>query len=242
MILYKIKLLLITLILFIAGCIKKDELTLPVRIQLKIGVSPNDSLGGENNFFSWGRIGIESIRFEGEREAGGDIFFETDPEMNFQKVDFNADHIELISDFDIPRGVYYNMKWDIALKSIVGNEIITEHSLAGSPDIGLIFSGQYKYLNKYGVHLLFAIDGTSQLSFRSEVNSRIVLSENKYDAILFLDPEYTFSTLNRKSINEAEISINKDGHPDILISSNKNKELYETLLSRLSNSAIVVVK
>ncbi len=37
MILNKIKLVIIILILFISGCTKKDELTLPVKIHLKIG-------------------------------------------------------------------------------------------------------------------------------------------------------------------------------------------------------------
>lgn len=242
MILSRIKLAGIVLILLVAGCIEKDELTLPVRVRLKIAISSKSET--EDFYFPRGYIGVKSIRFEGKRESGEDVFFETNPKINLQKLEFSADPA-IISDFDIPKGIYNYMKWDITLKRIGWTEEFIDAVITGSPDIGLLFSGLYEYLNEYYIPLRFAVDETVQLSLRSlnpDGNSRIVLSDNKvHEAILLLDPEYAFSPVDRKSIREAEISIDNSEHPIIIISSNKNKDLYKNLLQTISLYTRVVV-
>ena len=94
MTLYKTKLVIITLILFIAGCREKDELTLPVKVSLNIGFFS----GGDGDpfdtyvYFTEGQIGIQKIQFEGRREAGRDVFFETDPNINLSTFEFNLNY------------------------------------------------------------------------------------------------------------------------------------------------------
>ena len=51
----KINLLSISLVLFITGCIEKDELTLPVKVDLMIGIS-EDSSKDEYLTFTGGKI------------------------------------------------------------------------------------------------------------------------------------------------------------------------------------------
>jgi hypothetical protein len=105
MTLYKIKVASVILILFMAGCREKDDLTLPVKVYFKIGISPENSLNTEYLHFTDCKIGIQRIQFEGKREAGTDIFFETDPNMNLQTLSF-AQQPLTISVFNIPQGIY----------------------------------------------------------------------------------------------------------------------------------------
>ena len=81
MINFKIRLTGIILILFFPSCTEKDELTLPVNVDFMISISDNSS-NDEYLTFTGGVIGIQKIGFEGKREAGEDVFFETDPKMD----------------------------------------------------------------------------------------------------------------------------------------------------------------
>jgi hypothetical protein len=235
MTLCKINLLCITLILFVAGCRieEKDELTRPGKIYLRIGIR---GTGNEYLMFG-GQIGIQRIRFEGRREAGEDFFFETDPKMNLQSLEFGIEPV-YISNFDIPQGVYTYMKWDIDLKKIAPGELFLLYDL-DSLKPGLFISGNYDY--GYGEEapnpIFFVIDDTVKLSFRSDDNARFILSENRdCVVVLSLDPKYAFSSISQDSIQKLE-TLGTQGHQIILISSNKNEDLYKDLLDRIIRSA-----
>jgi hypothetical protein len=240
MTLCKTKLVIITLILFIAGCSEKDDLTLPVKVYFKIGISPEEYSDTYLGFFE-GHIGVQKIQFEGKREAGGDIFFETDPKMNLQTLFFRKLINPVISDFDIPQGIYNYMKWDINLKRIVID------NYTDSLSIGLVISGHYRYLDETAIPVFIYIDDTEQFSVRSDDsggNSQIVLSVNKdyYEAILELAPGYAFSSISRESLEEAADISRDRGHSAIMISSSENEDLYEKLLYRIEQSAKIIFK
>jgi hypothetical protein len=241
MTLYKIKLASITLILFIAGCTEKDDLTLPVRVYFKIGISPEYEYSDTYLSFAEGQIGIQRIQFEGKREAGEDVFFETDPQMNLQILAFSTGINPVISDFDIPQGIYNYMKWDINLKRIVID------NYTDSLSIGLVISGIYEYSDLSSIPVVVYIDDTEQFTVKSsdlDGNSSIVLSVNKdyYEAILVLAPGYTFSSISRESLEKAADISRDRGHSAILISSSENEDLYENLLYRIEQSAKIIFK
>jgi hypothetical protein len=255
MTLNKIKLAIIILLLLIAGCIEKDELTLPVKIHLKIGIAPYTPYNYDDyEYLGFGKsyIRVQRIRFEGEREAGEDVFFETDPKINLQTLEFGREPAT-ISVFDIPQGIYNYMKWDINLKRITTAGIFDEND-TDSLHIGLVISGSYESLNErdeeWGepIHIPFiiAIDDTEQFSVMShdpEGNSSIVLSGNKnHEAILLLAPLNAFLSISRESIEEAADISRDNGHQIIMISRNENEDLYEILLYRIMLSAKVIVK
>jgi hypothetical protein len=245
MTLYKTKLVIITLILFISGCSKKDDLTLPVKVNFKIGISPENVSSDSYLSFNTGHIGVQRIQFEGKRDAGEDVFFETDPKMNLQPLAFSVSENPVISDFDIPQGIFNYMKWDIGLKRIVTEGLIDNNGI-DSLSIGLVISGTYKHLNGDTIPVIIAIDDTEQFSVKSDNpdgNSQIVLSINKdyYEAILLIAPDYAFSSISRESLEEADISL-VSGHQIILISRNKNEYLYQNLLYRIDLSVRIIFK
>ena len=156
MTLYKIKLVIVTLILLIAGCTEKDDLTLPVRVNFKIGISPENINSDSYLNFNSGHIGVQEIRFEGKRDAGEDVFFETDPKMNLQTLTFSKRENPLISDFDIPQGIYNYMKWDIDLKRVVTEGLIDDTGI-DSLSLGLVISGIYNMRREIPSRLLLLL-------------------------------------------------------------------------------------
>jgi hypothetical protein len=229
---YKIKLVWITLILFISGCIEqeKDDLTLPVRVHLKICVSENSSL------FKKGDIGIQEIEFEGIREAGGNVFFKTDPKMDLSNYGFTNAEGSIIYDSDIPQGIYNYMRWDIHLKRIVTPELYDD---TDPLSIGLVLYGYYPLgSDPWVIPIIFAIDDTEEFIVR--FSDQIALSANKnYEATLSLVGS-GFNSISQESYENAEISGNSE-HPVILISRNKNEDLYEKMLYQLIRSTRVTV-
>jgi len=245
MALNKIKLAGLILILLIPGCVKKDELTRPTRIRLTIKIIKNDNALGEYFGISWGYLGVRRIQFEGKREAGEDILFETDPEANLLPFEFEFEssaNSTVISEFDIPQGIYNYMRWDLQLKSIQTSWPLI---VADSASTGLVISGYYEYLNERQIPFCLYIDDKEQfrlMSFTSDGNSTsIVISESKvYEALLSLDLWYAFRSISRESFEKAEISNDIHYLPIIAISINKNKYLYDIILNRISQSARVI--
>jgi|WetSurSiteA1Bulk_404760.scaffolds.fasta_scaffold00804_9 hypothetical protein len=242
MALSKINLVIIILILFISGCTEKDELTLPVGISLKIAISIDNSLNTEYLDFTNCQIGIQSVRFEGQREAGGDVFFESDFKQNFQTISFLQPIV--ISDFDIPQGVYNYMKWDISMKCLDTDGLIDPRD-ESHPCIGIVFSGEYETLDGSVIPFILAIDEPEKFTVIAcdpDDNPTIVLSVNKrYEATVLFAPEKAFSSISRESFEEAEISV-VNYNPKIVISSTENEDLYMILLYRIFQFAKVVIK
>jgi hypothetical protein len=242
MTLFKRKLLSLILVLFIAGCIDKDELTLPVKVYFKVGISSDISLKTKYlNLFEC-RVGIQSIQFEGKREAGGDIFFETVSTLNMQTLSFLQPII--ISDFDIPQGIYNSMKWDISMKCIDTEGLIDDNDEESSC-IVILISGDYTYMDGSVIPFIFAISEPVQfsvLAYNLYGDSEIALSVNKeYEATVLITPENAFNSIPRQSFEKAGIS-GEIGYTKIIISSSNNEDLYEFILNRIFQSAKVIVK
>ncbi len=104
----KIRLAAILALLLVTGCVKKDDLTLPVKVYFKFGILRDYNTSRAHLYFTGCRIGIQQIGFEGSREAGGDIHFISDPSLNLQTLSFTQEPVT-VSEFDIPQGVYKSM-------------------------------------------------------------------------------------------------------------------------------------
>lgn len=243
MALNKLKLVVIILVLATAGCIKKDDFTLPVKVSFKIGISPDESFYLDYIDFTGCRIGIQKIGFKGNRELGGNVHFETDPAMNLQTLSCN-EQPATISTFDIPQGVYYFMQWDITVKCIDTGGLIDDRD-ESYPCIGILLIGNYMSLSGSVIPFIFAIDKPEMFrvqSYDPTGEPVIVLSVDKeYEAVVYFAPEKAFTAINRQSLEEAEIS-GDISNPKIIISSSMNVELYQIMLSGIFLSSSVVMK
>lgn len=225
----------IILSLLMAGCTNKDELTRPVKVSFKIGiVSDNTSVTSPKYLdFNECQIGIQGIRFEGKREAGGDVYFETDSKMNLNTITFFEPVI--ISEFDVPQGIYYYMKWDIDMRCIEEYD----------PCAGIIIKGNYYSLAGPKIPFVLEIEQPEEFSIRAfdpQDKTTIVLTKDKsYEAKVLFNPVSAFQAISQASFESAHISYDT-GNMIIIISRNDNMDLYTILLDRIFQSAKVVIK
>jgi hypothetical protein len=238
----KIKPVIVLLFLLITGCTKKDDLTLPVKVYFKIGVTQNSPYSADSFNFDECKIGIQSIGFVGKREAGGDYYFETDSKMNLETITFMQP--VQVAVFDIPQGIYYYMKWALTMKC-VNPEGLDDGRDESDPCIGVTISGNY--MTTYGVPIPFilAIDEAEQFEISAsdpEGKSIIALSvDREYEATVLFDPEYAFNSITREAFESTESSV-INGHQTIIISSHKNTDLYMILLYRIFQNVTISVK
>ncbi len=261
----------IILITGIAGCTDdpEDDLKLPVRTEVTLGFlgeypgGPGTSgINEEGNQFELTgcTVGIQRIEFEGIREAGDNVIFETDPAMNLPVIEFNGCHSyipelgygepphfvfdgcwESISEIELPQGVYKYIRIDIYLSDI-SNGNVSGNVEVDPLNSGILITGNFIHhwpwnseewwiLDKItSYRIVFAIDSGEKFIFRSMWEA--VFKQPERDIFLALDIMGAFDRISYKSIQEAEITENGE-FQEIIISSKTNKDLYEILLYRL---------
>jgi hypothetical protein len=239
----KIRLAILTALILTTGCVRKDDLTLPVRINFKIGIETVNSAADNYLDFAECSIGIQRIDFEGNREAGVPVCFMTDPALDLHTLSFNHQPVT-ISKFDIPQGIYNSMQWDISMKCIDTEGLINDRG-ESYPCIGIIFKGNYTTLSGSVIPLIFAIDRPELfrvMSYAPNGDQMITLTVGReYEAVVYFAPDRAFSAISRNSL---ETAVTSEGvqSPEIVISSSMNQDLYQILLYRIFLSASVVVK
>lgn len=251
MMLPRLKITCIILILAAAGCTDDNVLKLPVQTKVVMRFLPLDQ-GIYGEFEEVGihgsmcRIGIQSIAFEGMREVGDDVFFNMEPGIDLLINDFINSRAD-ITDFELPQGIYNNIRLDYHLQTINHEEWIPADESV-TQEIGLIIEGEvYHYWWNSdpfmidSLHLfpfVFMIDRTEQFLFRSTQDA--VVKQPDCQILLLFDLDKAFQSIDPNSFEEAEISGDED-HPKIIISSKKNRDLYEILLYRLGMSTRMIV-
>ena len=249
----------IILILFFAGCTKEDDLKLPVRTNMIMRINPYYlDVNKEINEFQLieSKVSIQKIEFEGIREAGENVFFETDPDTNLSIVEVEAyiavntrykGYDAAITDFDLPQGIYRSIRIDIYLNEISDNEI-TDNDEVDSPNIGWVITGKYGHWKDYDEYffgfpdfsfpIVFVVDSNEKFIFRTM--QEVVMKQPESEIVLNFNIIHAFYSLDYKLFEEAEISGDSTDQK-IIISNNQNKDLYDMLLYRLGMNTTMVV-
>jgi hypothetical protein len=145
---------------------------------------------------------VQQIKFYGVREEGSDIFFDSQPTVPFGIYAIGKNQaVTAIDAFDIPQGVYNQMRWEIQTREIDDDyyeEYFDEEldEYVDVDDFGIIIEGKYTRLDGSEILLFIAIDrtemllmetsdtgGNSQLSLLSGKNYNVQLEINPYVAI-----------------------------------------------------------
>jgi len=253
------------MIIIITGCAEKDELTLPVRINLMCGGYFQGDIADPPgaSYFQVLEIneiclGISKIEFEGERELGGNISFETAPGTNFPSIRLVPQIPQMnvtISNFDIPQGSYERFRCDLVLKEI-SSELLHDNSYVDTIAAGLFITGEFGQIwwNKEepfltdSVHIVpfeFIMDESTSLYFCSSLlndNSDYILDDDaEYKFILFFDFSSAFESLPYYLFENAELSDNGLENK-LIINKYVNREQYEVLSQMLNNSLSMYIK
>ncbi len=183
------------------GCMPDDELSAPVNVNLHMAMGANTPGISYLDFHNTA-IAVQQIKFYGVREEGSDIFFDSQPTVPFGIYAIGKNQaVTAIDAFDIPQGVYNQMRWEIQTREIDDDyyeEYFDEEldEYVDVDDFGIIIEGKYTRLDGSEILLFIAIDrtemllmetsdtgGNSQLSLLSGKNYNVQLEINPYVAI-----------------------------------------------------------
>ncbi len=189
------------------GCIPDDELSKPVVVDLFLQTDGNTS--GSNHILIHNvYFAFNSISFYGIRQEGSDIFFQSEPSVESGSYMLNpASNMQLAS-FDIPQGVYNQMKWELLTRNLPPgfvNEPFTELFLSpfgGSQNFGMIITAEFREEpDDEPVNVILGVESNNIFSFftttaneqtpelQSPRSFRVDLLINFYQALTSIEPE-----------------------------------------------------
>ena len=238
------------MLLLFNGCMADDELSAPVNVNLHLEMGSNTPGISYVDFHNIA-IAVGQIKFYGIREVGSDIFFNSQPNAPYGIYAIRKDQSPpLINAFDIPQGVYNQMRWEIQTREIDDDyyEDYFDEELEEFIDVddfGIIFEGRYKRLNGSEMLLFIAIDPTETLlmeTFDSSGNNQLsLLSGKTYNIRLEINPYVAIQNIERSLLENAETDEEDDIY-FIEISSDENEDLYERILFRLKNTVRAIIE
>lgn len=236
----QVKLLLPLFLLFMTLACKKNELTLPAKLNFKFELISHEEEDDLKVFnpggppfgkleIDRGTLTIGSIEFEGRRDEGRDIFFES----NFPgplSVILETGEANRELSFDIPQGIY--------------NRVDFYFELGGDDEISLVFEGRLKKGQTESLPLRFEYNIRERIKVRAEpVNqgNKIVLrKDSPSTASIIVDAGAIFQFVNLPALQNAGVSI-RNGEEMIIISSGNNSSLFNAMANRIERSFRVII-
>ncbi len=232
------------------GCLPDDELSIPVNVNLHLAMGTNTP-GISYVDFHNAVIAVQQINFYGIREEGSEIFFNSRPDVPFGiyaiRINQPAPRIDA---FDIPQGVYNQMRWEMQTREIDDDfyEDYFDEDLdefIDVDDFGVIIEGKYTRENGSKILLFIAIDPKEVLmmdTYDAAGNNQLTLLSGKtYKVSLEINPYLAIENIERFLLEHAETD-EEDDIEFIEISSDENEDLYERILFRLKNTIKAVVE
>ena len=238
------------ILLLFNGCMPDDELSTPVNVNLHMEMGTNTPGINYVEFHNIA-IAVQQIKFYGIREEGSDIFFNSQPNAPYGIYVIRKDQSPpLINAFDIPQGVYNQMRWEIQTLEIDDDyyEDYFDEELdefVDVDDFGIIIEGKYTRLNGSEILLFIAIDPAEILlmeTFDTGGNNQLsLLSGQSYNVRLEINPYLAIGNIERSLLENAETDEEDDVY-FIEISSDENEDLYERILFRLKNTVKAIIE
>jgi len=215
----------------------------PVNLDLRFDVSTQVPA-----YFSFSRVilAINSIQFQGIRQAGNDVAFSTRPDQPVGTFILTpSQFIRPVTWFDIPEGVYTSMNWEVTLMPVGVGFPDDDDDVLTFDDYGLIVEGHYTMLDGTRAVMIFAIEEDELLRVQAvnqQNQSQITLIYNAtYSMELVINPFSIFGGIPRGVFEQAEISV-ENGTSYMLITSDDNEELYDFMILMLARELRAIIK
>lgn len=244
---YDIRLLIPSVLIFliltgVSSC-ETDDLSKPVRVHFELNfVQDNVPLA----YLTFQNIVVNAkqISFSGIRQEGNDVLFNTRPgESLGLHILTPQQNSSYITYFDLPQGVYQQMRWDLELGEI--DEDIYPDDYIDSDDFGFIIEGIYTRQDGSSVLLFIALEEEEVVRIES-VNQQgevpiPILTDNIYTVSLEINPHALMRGIPRSMLEQAEED-EEDDIEFIEISEDENEELYNLVLFQLSKTLKAIVR
>lgn len=213
----------ITSLLFVS-CNKWKK---PTDVQFKADINKSQTLNGRLSFNS-GYLFIESFDYDGDREKGDDVIFNSEFVNGLQvPFDLNTSLTEL--QFMIPQGEYKRI--DIGIRTF-----------DNGTDPTILLEGVYEYIAGGTIPVRFEYEDSKQFGIRAEEDGggNIILDKDVSSvAKIVMDPVYWFEVVPESYFESATIT-NLGGVNTIVINKSENDAIYNIVLNRLEETALVV--
>lgn len=199
----------------------------PTDVDFFVDIEKSATLGGQLSFIG-GHINIEYFDFDGDREKGDDVLFTKDFNTGLL-IPFNESQSVAELEFMIPQGEYKRI--DIGFRTFDDNG-----------DICILVEGNYAYSGGGSIPFRFEFTDSEQFKIRAENKSggNILLDKDvSSSAKIVLDPNYWFQPVPTSYFENADIT-DISGTNTIVINKNNNDLIYDIVLNRLEESALIV--
>ena len=213
----------ITIICCFSTCQKWKK---PTDVDFYVDIEKTATLGGQLTF-TGGHINIEYFDFDADREKGDDVIFNKEF-TNGLVIPFNASQSVSELEFTIPQGEYKRV--DIGFRTFDDNG-----------DLCILVEGNYTYTAGSSIPFRFEFYDAEQFRIRAEDNNggNILLDKDVTSpAKIVLDPNHWFQPVPTSYFENADVS-NISGTNTILIDKNNNDIIYDIVLDRLDESALI---
>ncbi len=235
-------LFLLVLLLLLTSC-EKDEHTLPAKVNFefelisydygeisKTGTVSDKSQG--NLEVNHGTLNIGSIEFDGRREQGKDIYFES----NFSEAVFanlSTGQCSKPISFDIPQGVYKFIEINLNLLDNNGAPLMLEGTLRR----GMPFEDDILIRFEYPIAERIRIkaepkNNTGSIVIKKDVTSTFTIK---------VDAGVVFRFVNMNMLMNAEIFTFEE-EKTIIINQEKNNDIFNLIASQVEKSFTAVFK
>lgn len=178
--------------------------------------------------FTNGEIIIEYFDFDADREKGDDVIFSQDFTSGLV-IPFDLTQSVAELNFIIPQGVYKRV--DIGFRTFDDNG-----------DNCILVEGDYTYTGGGSIPVRFEFTDSEQFKIRAENENggNIVLDKDIMSpAKIILNPSHWFQPVPVSYFESADI-IDVAGTNTILINKNTNDPIYDLVLDRLDESALII--
>ncbi len=222
------------ILLFLFSMCEKDPFTIPVNVNFEFVYdteSINLKKGSDTKIdFTEGRIIVKSIEFHGEREEGGPVDFSSD--FNQAEGNLMTGNTNPNVHFDIPQGVYTNIKIFIEIDTTNSNPALL---IAGNLTDSILLS----YINTSTIKFNYQLQHNEIFELYAkpaDTSGNIVIKENNPPKVqIIIDPLYIFQDIINE-FDEAEISADSYyDDPGININNEENIYIYKELNSKVLN-------
>lgn len=205
------------------GCKKWKE---PTDVDFYVDINKTATVDGQLTFNS-GEIIIDYFDFDADREKGDDVIFDQEF-TNGLVIPFDATQVVAELDFVIPQGVYKRV--DIGFRTFDDNA-----------DNCILVDGTYAYTAGGVIPVRFEFTDSEEFKIRAENEGGgdIILDKDIMSpAKIILDPSHWFQPVPVSYFESADI-IDISGTNTILINKNTNDAIYDIVLDRLDESALI---
>jgi len=210
--------------LLIFSCNKWKE---PTEVDFYVDIDKTPTVNNQLAF-TGGEIIVEYFDFDADRDKGEDVIFSKEFSTGLI-IPFNINQPVAELDFVIPQGIYKRI--DISFKTFDDNS-----------DNCILILGDYTYLDGSIIPFRFEFTDSEEFSIRAENDDggEIVLDKDRLSpAKILLNPSHWFQVLSVNDFQNATLTT-VDGVSTIVINKNENDNIYDLVINRLDESALII--